>query len=269
MRLVLLRRPPRRCRRSAATHQVTLNTVAPGRLGAAPRPLRGERRRRLRRHRVGPPARARRRRDDGRPLHQHAACPGADRRDGRACSAGSCACRSSRARPGSTSTAPLADLQGWSDVRRGEALFESVLVFENYPPDASGAGATRPTREAAPAGAGADELSAHDRGGTRAPADVETHIRLSAGSTARAIVRLSGHLRVVLEAMAARSRRPGRHASAAHRGGTAARRPRLEQHCRRSRRRQAWCRSSSRSRRRGRRSCGRHRLRGPRSATRS
>ena len=30
---------------------------------------------------------------------------------------------------------PLAKVQGWSDVPRGQALFESLLVFENYPMD--------------------------------------------------------------------------------------------------------------------------------------
>jgi len=32
---------------------------------------------------------------------------------------------------------PLAQVQGWSDVPKGQPLFESVLVFENYPVDAS------------------------------------------------------------------------------------------------------------------------------------
>jgi hypothetical protein len=30
---------------------------------------------------------------------------------------------------------PLADVQGWSEVPRGSALFDSILVFENYPID--------------------------------------------------------------------------------------------------------------------------------------
>src|SRR5258708_682828 len=30
---------------------------------------------------------------------------------------------------------PLARVQSWSEVERGEALFESILVFENYPID--------------------------------------------------------------------------------------------------------------------------------------
>ena len=30
---------------------------------------------------------------------------------------------------------PLADVQGWSDVDRGSSLFESILVFQNYPMD--------------------------------------------------------------------------------------------------------------------------------------
>ena len=32
---------------------------------------------------------------------------------------------------------PLVQVQGWSDVPRGTALFESLLVFENYPLDAA------------------------------------------------------------------------------------------------------------------------------------
>jgi amino acid adenylation domain-containing protein/non-ribosomal peptide synthase protein (TIGR01720 family) len=32
---------------------------------------------------------------------------------------------------------PLVEVQGWSDVPRGQQLFESVLVFENYPIDSS------------------------------------------------------------------------------------------------------------------------------------
>ena len=32
---------------------------------------------------------------------------------------------------------PLVQVQGWSDVPKGQTLFESVLVFENYPVDAS------------------------------------------------------------------------------------------------------------------------------------
>jgi non-ribosomal peptide synthetase component F len=32
---------------------------------------------------------------------------------------------------------PLVQVQGWSEVPRGQPLFESILVFENYPMDAS------------------------------------------------------------------------------------------------------------------------------------
>jgi amino acid adenylation domain-containing protein len=32
---------------------------------------------------------------------------------------------------------PLVEIQGWSDVPHGSALFESILVFENYPVDAT------------------------------------------------------------------------------------------------------------------------------------
>ena len=30
---------------------------------------------------------------------------------------------------------PLVEVQGWSEVDRGVPLFESILVFENYPVD--------------------------------------------------------------------------------------------------------------------------------------
>ncbi|MBR8840828.1 MAG: amino acid adenylation domain-containing protein, partial [Stigonema ocellatum SAG 48.90 = DSM 106950] len=35
------------------------------------------------------------------------------------------------------SYSPLVEIQGWSDVPRGRALFESIVVFENYPIDAT------------------------------------------------------------------------------------------------------------------------------------
>ncbi|HEX6291276.1 MAG TPA: amino acid adenylation domain-containing protein, partial [Herpetosiphonaceae bacterium] len=35
---------------------------------------------------------------------------------------------------------PLVQIQGWSDVPRGQPLFESLLVFENYPATAAGRG---------------------------------------------------------------------------------------------------------------------------------
>ena len=52
-------------------------------------------------------------------------------------------CRSGRRRCGSTSTARWCEVQSWSEVPRGTPLFESLLVFENYPVD-----------RALPAGAG-------------------------------------------------------------------------------------------------------------------
>jgi non-ribosomal peptide synthetase component F len=36
---------------------------------------------------------------------------------------------------------PLVAVQGWSEVERGRSLFESLLVFENYPVDTSLRGA--------------------------------------------------------------------------------------------------------------------------------
>jgi polyketide synthase PksJ len=41
--------------------------------------------------------------------------------------------------------APLVDVQGWSDVPRGTPLFESLLVFENYPIEESSVGGSQPS----------------------------------------------------------------------------------------------------------------------------
>jgi amino acid adenylation domain-containing protein len=46
---------------------------------------------------------------------------------------------------------PLVDIQRWSDVRPGRALFETIVVFENFPPPAAAAAsgnALQPTDEA-------------------------------------------------------------------------------------------------------------------------
>ena len=66
----------------------------------------------------------------GRALHQHAPTARPDRRTSRSLRGS----RGSRPRTqrGTTST-PLTEIQGWSEVPRGTRLFDSILVFENYP----------------------------------------------------------------------------------------------------------------------------------------
>ena len=72
----------------------------------------------------------RRRRRDGRPVHQHAAVPHqrAAGRDG-VHVAGDAQGRADRPSE-STSTRPLSRVQSWSDVPRGTPLFETLVVFE-------------------------------------------------------------------------------------------------------------------------------------------
>jgi amino acid adenylation domain-containing protein/non-ribosomal peptide synthase protein (TIGR01720 family) len=98
---------------------------------------------------------------------------------------------------------PLADLQAWTDLPPGEALFESVLVFDNYP-RAVRTGAAPPTNEA-------PRPPALERTSYPLTIVVAPGSRLTFKLTfacdrfdRSAIVRLGGHLRVVLEAMAAR-----------------------------------------------------------------
>jgi non-ribosomal peptide synthetase component F len=96
---------------------------------------------------------------------------------------------------------PLVQVQGWSDVSRGQPLFESILVFENYPFDAS-------LGEQA-ASLGFEEFRILEQ--TNYPLTIMAapgnELRLWVGYNARrfdegAIDRLLGHLRNVLEAFA-------------------------------------------------------------------
>ena len=73
-----------RLREMAQQSGLTMNTVAPGRLGAAAVPLQRQRRRGLRHHRLRPARRAARCGVHGRPVHQHPAHPGTGRRAARA-----------------------------------------------------------------------------------------------------------------------------------------------------------------------------------------
>jgi amino acid adenylation domain-containing protein len=103
-------------------------------------------------------------------------------------------------------SSPLVEIQGWSDVPRGRPLFESILVFENYPLDLAPRGEW--------AGLRFDEVRILER--TNYPltlmaipghrlvlrAMFDTH-RFDAA----AIQRLLGHFRIVLEGMVADPRR--------------------------------------------------------------
>jgi amino acid adenylation domain-containing protein len=97
---------------------------------------------------------------------------------------------------------PLVEVQGWSEVPRGQALFESILTFENYPLDES-------IRQ------GAKGLSVEDFHalvGSSYPITVvclpgrELTFRVAydgARFDAPTIARMLGHLRTLLEGMAA------------------------------------------------------------------
>jgi len=49
------------------------------------------------------------------------------------CCRGSCTCAACRSSSKPFESTPLSEVQKWSDVPLGEPLFESLLVFENYP----------------------------------------------------------------------------------------------------------------------------------------
>jgi amino acid adenylation domain-containing protein len=100
-------------------------------------------------------------------------------------------------------TTPLVDIQGWSAVPRGTALFESLLVFENFPGETAFQGA--------PSFGVTDIRSAQQTGYPltliAVPGD-ELRLRLSyqpARFDAPAAIRLLGHLENLLAALACRS----------------------------------------------------------------
>ncbi|WP_437913629.1 amino acid adenylation domain-containing protein [Sorangium sp. So ce302] len=97
---------------------------------------------------------------------------------------------------------PLVDIQRWSEVERGQALFQSLLVFENAPVDP----ALREGRIAFQA------REVEDRGATNYPITItswpaeELPLRLSYDRSRirpELAARLLGHLRTLLEGMAA------------------------------------------------------------------
>jgi amino acid adenylation domain-containing protein/non-ribosomal peptide synthase protein (TIGR01720 family) len=104
--------------------------------------------------------------------------------------------------------APLAEVQRWSDVPPGEALFESLVVFENYPVDqamgeqAGGLGGLRVRRNLGHTQTNYPLLlSAH--AGARLKAEIRYGRARVEAETAE---RMAGHLETVLEAMASRPR---------------------------------------------------------------
>ena len=72
---------------------------------------------------------------------------------------------------------PLVLVQGWSEVPRGRPLFESLVVFENYPVDASLDGAGWGPRHRGGPHPGADQLPADPHGGSGRRADAEGRLR--------------------------------------------------------------------------------------------
>jgi amino acid adenylation domain-containing protein/non-ribosomal peptide synthase protein (TIGR01720 family) len=104
--------------------------------------------------------------------------------------------------------APLVEVRKWSDVPPGEALFRSLVVFENYPVDremdeAGGVQGVR-ARNNLVRGRSNYPLSLVAQGASRLGLEIH-HDRGWVGT--EAAERLAGHLRVLLEGMAAH---PGR-----------------------------------------------------------
>ncbi|MBV9790245.1 MAG: non-ribosomal peptide synthetase, partial [Chloroflexi bacterium] len=99
---------------------------------------------------------------------------------------------------------PLMQVQGWSEVSRGQPLFESLLVFENYPAtDAGGPGGARPS--VVMANMHSDERNKYPLNLIIAPGQTVA-VRVNydrARFTAATIERLVGHLHAILAAIAA------------------------------------------------------------------
>ena len=99
---------------------------------------------------------------------------------------------------------PLAQIQAWSDVPRGQPLFENVLVFENYPIDTAMKNASGSSLVVG--SVRAVEKMNYPLSLTVMPAE-ELSLRLSYDERrfdAAAIGRMMGHLSALLEGMAAR-----------------------------------------------------------------
>jgi amino acid adenylation domain-containing protein/non-ribosomal peptide synthase protein (TIGR01720 family) len=102
---------------------------------------------------------------------------------------------------------PLVEVQGWSDVPRGQQLFESVLVFENFPIDSS-------MRQAGGQNLQAVEVEAVEKMNYPlalvAMPSREFSLRLAYDGgrfDEASITRMLGHLRIILEAFPAQPSR--------------------------------------------------------------
>ncbi|HEY0739400.1 MAG TPA: condensation domain-containing protein, partial [Herpetosiphonaceae bacterium] len=99
---------------------------------------------------------------------------------------------------------PLVQVQGWSDVPRGQPLFDSLLVFENYPATESGGpGGARPS--VVMANMHSDERSKYPLNIIIAPGQtIALRVNYDRSRfTAETIARLVGHLQTILAAIAA------------------------------------------------------------------
>ena len=102
---------------------------------------------------------------------------------------------------------PLAAIQGWSEVERGEPLFESIVVFENYPVDKTLEGGSERLK--------IDEISAEETTnyGLTLESSPGEEMRLAIGYDCQrfdemTIKRMLRHMEVLLGAMAADPHRP-------------------------------------------------------------
>ncbi|MBV8858951.1 MAG: amino acid adenylation domain-containing protein [Acidobacteria bacterium] len=102
---------------------------------------------------------------------------------------------------------PLVEVQGWSEVPRGTPLFESILIFENYPidPEAQKSDAALEVTDIRPAEKTTYPLTVTAAPGTELLLRVQYDCRrFDEGAAAR----LLGHLRTLLEAVPEHGRTP-------------------------------------------------------------
>ena len=127
----------RRLQAFARRHRLTLNTLLQGAWAILLARYTGRTRRGLRRHRRGQARRPPRRGADGRAVHQHPAGAGPGRRDRPISSAGSPSCRRAQAEAQAHATSRSPRSSAGPPHPRGEALFDTLTVHENYPLDAA------------------------------------------------------------------------------------------------------------------------------------
>ena len=123
---------------AARRNGLTLNTIVQGAWGLLLARYSGYSRRRIRHHRLGTPPRATRSRIHHRDVHQHHPHPRPDlRQPGRPDLAARPASPAGQSRQFDFVSLP--QLQSWSDLPPGANLFDSIVVFENYPYDENSA----------------------------------------------------------------------------------------------------------------------------------